>query len=171
MNKSPDQWQPCEVAEWIRNWALHNEVQDIEVAHLLYNQMSGSELCQMQREYFTTVCPQYGNMIFDSLQNLMVQFRSTSANYMTYHPSSNMANTNNVMNNSNPNLHDPNQHAGNANLNNSILQHTLPDTNLHPMTDFFPHMTTIDSLPNVTFDAQNIQHNYSPSYTSGMLMT
>src|SRR5690625_3271372 len=84
IERSPDQWQPSEVAEWIRNWAQRNEIQDIEVAHLLYNQMSGSELCQMQREYFTSVCPQYGNMIFDSLHSLLGQFRSTPTTTTSY---------------------------------------------------------------------------------------
>lgn len=79
-NKSPDQWQATEVADWIRDWARQNEIQDIEVAHLLYNQMPGSDLCQMQREYFTSVCPQYGSLIYESLQQLVHQFRSSSHN-------------------------------------------------------------------------------------------
>ncbi|KAH9522653.1 hypothetical protein DERF_006219 [Dermatophagoides farinae] len=78
--KSPEQWQPIEVAEWIRYWASRNNIQDIEIAHLLYNQMAGIELCQMQREYFTTVCPQYGDLIYDSLQSLMEQFRHVNLN-------------------------------------------------------------------------------------------
>ena len=78
--KSPEQWQPIEVAEWIRFWASRNNIQDIEIAHLLYNQMSGHELCQMQREYFTNICPQYGNLIYDSLQSLMEQFRHSNLN-------------------------------------------------------------------------------------------
>lgn len=81
-NKSPDQWQATEVADWIRDWARQNEIQDIEVAHLLYNQMPGSDLCQMQREYFTSVCPQYGSLIYESLQQLVHQFRSSNNNYM-----------------------------------------------------------------------------------------
>jgi hypothetical protein len=76
--KSPDQWQAAEVSDWIRTWASHNGVQDIDVAHLIYNHMPGFELCQLRREYFTSVCPQYGNMIYDSLQALINQFRSNN---------------------------------------------------------------------------------------------
>lgn len=76
--KHPEQWQPHEVSDWIRTWAQHNGVQDIDVAHLLYNPMAGFELCQLRRDYFTSVCPQYGNMIFDSLQSLINQFRSNT---------------------------------------------------------------------------------------------
>ncbi|KAI2807664.1 hypothetical protein BLOT_005602 [Blomia tropicalis] len=70
-SKPPDQWQPIEVADWIRNWAHRNEVQDIEIAHLLYNQMSGCDLCQMQREYFTSVCPQYAHLTFEVQSSLL----------------------------------------------------------------------------------------------------
>lgn len=76
--RPPEQWQPQEVSDWIRTWAQHNGVQDIDVAHLLYNPMAGFELCQLRRDYFTSVCPQYGNMIFDSLQVLINQFRSNN---------------------------------------------------------------------------------------------
>ncbi|UXI19570.1 zinc finger C2H2 type [Sarcoptes scabiei] len=80
--KCPDSWSPNDVSDWIRDWARNNQIQDIEVAHLLYNQMNGLELCRMQREYFTTVCPQYGDMIFDSLRSFIDRFTSSSIHHL-----------------------------------------------------------------------------------------
>ncbi|CAG2172935.1 unnamed protein product, partial [Oppiella nova] len=71
--RAPEQWQPHDVSDWIRTWAAHNGVQDLEVAHLLYNHMPGFELCQLRREYFTSVCPQFGDLIFEALQLLRQQ--------------------------------------------------------------------------------------------------
>ena len=73
--KPPDQWQPHEVCDWLRAWANHNQVQELEVAHLLYNPLSGFELCQLREDYFQAVCPQYGHLIFEALQTLIGQTR------------------------------------------------------------------------------------------------
>jgi len=190
-SKPPNQWQPLEVAEWIRNWARRNEIQDIEVAHLLYNQMSGSDLCQMQREYFTSVCPQYGNLIYESLQSLVNQFRSLGG-YIPFNASVPMQSTNGhlsgclLLNNNNSHESTPNstlspsplcfpQRAEKASAyaahNIAMGQSTTISDSHQNQMDFFPHihpMSTLEVMPNSMFEAQTGQLNYSsPSYTSG----
>lgn len=71
--KSPDQWQPQEVFQWIHQWATKNHININEVSHLLYYGVSGSQLCSMSRESFSQLCPPYGNMIYESLQQLLHQ--------------------------------------------------------------------------------------------------
>ncbi|XP_054153756.1 ETS homologous factor-like isoform X1 [Oppia nitens] len=73
--RPPDQWSPTDTSDWMRAWAIHNGVADLDLAHLLYNPMPGFELCQMRREYFTSVCPAFGHQIFDALHQTQSQFR------------------------------------------------------------------------------------------------
>lgn len=67
------------MADWLRAWAHHNAVPELELAHLLYNPLSGFELCQLRADYFAAVSPQYGHLIHDALQSLIGQARAQLA--------------------------------------------------------------------------------------------
>lgn len=158
-NKAPELWQPCDVADWIRHWAQQNEVQDIEVAHLLYNQMSGAELCQMQREYFASVCPQFGSMIYDSLQSLVNQFRHNETfSYMTFDTEPSSAH---CLNQPPTSLvhHSTHDHLTNT---SDLMQFDHVSSNYNPYV-----FANLENISSTMFDSSVVSHNYSPSYTSG----
>lgn len=77
--KSPYQWSSNEVTEWLCNWASQNGVDVLDVMpHLVCSGIQGSDLCRMTRDDLVSMCPQLGNCIYDSLQQLIHSYRHSS---------------------------------------------------------------------------------------------
>ena len=138
--------------------------------------MSGCDLCQMQREYFTSVCPQYGHLIYDSLQTLMHQFRTN--HYMTFElqtPSSSSSSsvcmpatiaTTTTTNSDIVPLNHANHVMTVIGANNQLIPQQ--QSNTIDGSNFFPHISNLDSIPaHLTFEVQSSLLNYSPSNASG----
>lgn len=138
--------------------------------------MSGCDLCQMQREYFTSVCPQYGHLIYDSLQTLMHQFRTN--HYRTFElqtPSSSSSSsvcmpatiaTTTTTNSDIVPLNHANHVMTVIGANNQLIPQQ--QSNTIDGSNFFPHISNLDSIPaHLTFEVQSSLLNYSPSNASG----
>lgn len=135
--------------------------------------MPGSELCQMQREYFTSVCPQYGHLIYDSLQSLLGQFRSVG--YLAYPGSQSQQHAHHQSHQHGPHatsnvcsvLNEP-LHVESASTSSSVAPHNLPsESSMSHTHELFPQISSLEVMSSNLFDAQVSQLNYSPSYTSG----
>lgn len=74
--KSPDQWQPCDVIDWIFHWAAQNRVDLLDINTLSFNNITGSDICRMSRNEFCTIDSKYGNALYESFQYLLAQYRT-----------------------------------------------------------------------------------------------
>ncbi|GIY12019.1 ETS homologous factor [Caerostris darwini] len=72
--KSPEQWQSSDVIDWIFHWATQSRVDLMDLNMLIFNTLTGRELCRMSRHEFCSIDHQYGDSLFDSLQYLMAQY-------------------------------------------------------------------------------------------------
>ena len=77
--KSPDQWAPEEFAGWLCWWAAVNGVPDSELIYLLYEPLSGFELCALDHQFFVDMCPQYGLQIYEALHQMASPWHTNSS--------------------------------------------------------------------------------------------
>ncbi|XP_054709830.1 uncharacterized protein LOC129219458 isoform X2 [Uloborus diversus] len=77
--KPPDQWQSAEVIDWIFHWAAQNRVDLLDVNMLIFNTLTGRDLCRMTRHEFCSIDNQYGSALYDTLQYLIAQYSGQSA--------------------------------------------------------------------------------------------
>lgn len=76
--KSPDQWTPDEFAGWLCWWATVNGVPDSELTYLLYEPLSGFELCALDHQFFIDMCPQFGPQIYEALHQMVNAWHNQS---------------------------------------------------------------------------------------------
>jgi ETS-family transcription factor len=74
-SKPPDQWTSEDVWHWIFSWAADQNVDVEDVQPLAYANITGQQLCQMSKNDFISMNPKYGSHIYETLQQLINQFR------------------------------------------------------------------------------------------------
>ncbi|XP_035210767.1 ETS homologous factor-like [Stegodyphus dumicola] len=77
--KPPDQWQSVDVIDWIFHWAAQNRVDLLDVNMLIFNTLTGRDLCRMSRHEFCSIDNQYGGSLYDTLQYLIAQYGAPSS--------------------------------------------------------------------------------------------
>ncbi|GFS75748.1 ETS homologous factor [Nephila pilipes] len=76
--KAPDQWQSSDVMDWVFHWATQNKVDLLDLNMLIFNTLTGRELCRMSQQEFGSIDNHYGDALFDSLQYLIAQYSGST---------------------------------------------------------------------------------------------
>ncbi|RWS30225.1 ETSous factor-like protein [Leptotrombidium deliense] len=84
-SKCPEQWTSEDVWHWIFSWAGDRSIDIEEVHPLAYSNMNGDILCQMTRNDFISISPKFGTHIYETLQQLINQNRTTNLNTNVNH--------------------------------------------------------------------------------------